>query len=312
VNAGRTVCLALVVSVLAAGGGGISAAAEPKRPEAHGSLSSSLTGDAKRAYEEARVLFKDGDYKRSLEALERAGQLAPDPRLFWNMAACEKKLRHYARAIRDVERYLVGASGLIGEDERREAEQFLAASKAYVGTVTLVSNVDGTEIVIDDELVGTTPLPKPILVDEGEHRARFARSSYRSIERVERVPAGATLHWVVDLELERRDAQRSEGRSSSTTRPPLRIGPLLLAGGGVVLGAIGTGLVIKTVGDASDAERDCGTRCPPSRWEGSRTQQRVGDVMIGVGVAALAGAVVWWLLQPSGSPERVAGVARWP
>src|SRR5687768_7895833 len=151
-------------------------------------LAASLTGEARKAYDEARALYIQGEWAKALSALDRAHRLSSDPRLLWNIAACEKKLGRYASAVRHVERYRSAAATMLSEQEKREADEFVSAAASYVGTVTVVSNVDGTEIFVDDELLGTTPMPKPIVVDEGEHRVRFTRGSFRAVERKESVP----------------------------------------------------------------------------------------------------------------------------
>ncbi len=284
-------------------------------------LGSSLTGEARRAYDEARSFYAQGEFARALDALDRAHRLSSDPRLLWNIAACERKLGRYARAMRQVERYRSAAATLLSESEKREADDFLSAAAAYVGTVDVASNVDGTEIFVDEELLGTTPLPRPIVVDEGEHRLRFARGGYRTVERGERVPAGARLRWVVELEREAATTGPSAPASSAPVRPPIpddavrssrspsRLGPLVLGGSGIVAGGVGTLLVLSAREQANTLEADCGSRCPPARWETEQTKERIGGVLLGVGAAAVVGAIVWWVLQPRVGERTTAGRA---
>ncbi len=294
----------LLVAYLGAAGPSF---AQATKRDAGSALAGSLTGDARKAYDEARAFYNQGEFARALESLERAHKLSADPRLLWNIAACEKKLGRWASAMRHVERYRSAAATMIGDAEKREADEFVSAAAAYVGMVTVASNIDGTEIFVDDELLGTTPLPKPIAVDEGEHRVRFVRGSFRAVERKERVPAGAQLRWVVELEREaappaaappRPPPPTTTVRDAAPTRSPSRLGPILLGVGGALVGGAGTVLVITAHSDAKAIEDDCGTRCPPSRWEGDRTRERIGDVMLGVGAAAVVGAIVWWIVQP--------------
>ena len=285
------------------------AAFAQRRPAGPPTPSDTLTGEAKEAFEEARTLFRKGDFTGSLDALERTQKLSPDPRIFWNMAACEKKLGHYARAVGDVDRYLTSGASILTDDEKREAAQFIAAAKAFVGTVNVISNVDGTQVRVDETLLGTTPLAKPIVVDEGEHRVRFVRSGYKTVERTEQAPAGSDLRWAVEL------APESEAAAStSTATPPLsspsihakapsRLGPLLLGGAGIAVAGAGAIFVGLTLREASKIETECGTTCPPSRWEKYRTMQTAGDVLLGVGGAALLGSAIWWILQPTGPHE---------
>ena len=97
---------------------------------------------------------------------------------------------------------------------------------------------------------------------------------------------------------------------ASPTRSPSRLGPILVGGAGIVLAGTGAVLVGITLGEASTIDSECGTACPPSRWEKYRTLQTAGDVLLIVGGAAVAVGAVWWILQSSpSSPGPRARVA---
>src|SRR5882724_2714841 len=72
------------------------APAAPPAPPGPRPLSESLTGGAKSDYEAARLLYGDGDHAGALVKFQSAFDQSKEPRLLWNMAACEKNLRHYA------------------------------------------------------------------------------------------------------------------------------------------------------------------------------------------------------------------------
>jgi hypothetical protein len=252
------------------------------------------------AVEEARALFKKGDYQGSLDALERAQASKADPRLFWNMAACETKLGHHAKAMAYVERYLGSVTGLT-RDERTAANDFLTAAHAYVGEVTATSNVAGTEVSVDGAVVGTTPFAKPVFIDEGSRHVRFAREGYVTVERDEKVLGGTPMRWAVEL------APVPQSQPASAP-PPSRVGPIALGGAGVLGAGIGGLLVGISLGHASTLHDDCSPACAPSRWEKFRTLQITGDVLIGVGAAAIVGAVVWWVVRSPRVESRSAWV----
>src|SRR5437764_13820664 len=69
-------------------------------------LAETLTGPAKSDYETARLLFTDGDFVGAEIKFKSAYETSHDARLLWNMAACEKSQRHYARAVDLVHKYL--------------------------------------------------------------------------------------------------------------------------------------------------------------------------------------------------------------
>src|SRR5262249_54072136 len=76
--------LLLVVSLVRAAAAG----AAPNHPP----LAQALKGDARVLYDSARELFKAGDYVSAYAKFQRAFELSNDPRLYWNMAACERKV----------------------------------------------------------------------------------------------------------------------------------------------------------------------------------------------------------------------------
>jgi hypothetical protein len=244
--------------------------------------------EAKRLADEARSSFRKGDYRSSLETLERLQKIAPDPRHFWNMAACENKLGHHSKAIADVERYMSATPSLTSE-ETSAATQFLTAARAYVGTVSVTSTVDGTQVTIDGDVVGETPLAQAVILDEGQHRVRFAREKFKTVERVEQVQGGTDARWSVVLEPD---------APPPASRRPSRVIPLALGGGGFALAAAGATFAVITLNKASTLQAECGSTCAPSRWQSFSAMQTVGDVMLVAGGAAIAAAVITWVLQP--------------
>ena len=296
-----------VMAALAVLVASLDAVAQPKKRSPVVPVTEPLSGDAKAALERGRALYAKGDYAGALEALDQAQRLSPDPRLFWNMAACEKKLGHNAKAMGHVERYLASGASVLSEDEKRDATQFLTAARAYVATVAVVGSVDGVEVFVDDELVGTTPFARPILVDQGEHRVRFARAGYRTAERAERAVGGAELRWAVELEPEKTEVLARPASPTTnppnTTASPSRVGPLLLGGVGLATAVAGGVLVALTLNEAGTIEVECGSTCPPSRWEKYRTLQTTGDVLLAVGGTALVVGIVWFVLQPTSRHE---------
>lgn len=275
-----------------------------------GGLETSLHGEARTSYDNARAAFREERYADALALLTRAQELSPDPRLFWNMAACEKKLRHYARAIADVERYLATGGSLLSEKDRKEAGDFVTAARVFVATVTVRGNVEGIVVAIDGEVVGTTPFPRALLVDGGEHEVRYSRAGYKDLVRREAVPQGAELVWAVELEPSRAPASSTPPSPSSppSSSGPSRLGPIVLGGAGLLAAGLGTAGVLVAKGKYDDYRAECGDACAPSRWEGSRTLERASFVVAGVGAAAVVGAVIWFFAQPASASRARVGL----
>jgi hypothetical protein len=282
----RVLCAALLL------GCSLFAQAEPRKA----GLGETLTGPAKAFYERARVRFREGDYAKALELLQEAQAASPDPRLFWNMAACEEKLHHYALAMSLVEKYLATGGPLLGPPEKKDARQFLEAAAVFVGNVVLSGAPEGTKVFIDGELIGTAPFAKPIRVDQGQHRIRLVRTGYRDLERSEAVIGGADQHWAIALEPE----PPRVAVAAPAPRPPpprARLGPLLVGGAGLVVAVAGAALVGVSFQKFSDLDNQCAPICSPSQYGPYQSLQVSGYVLIGAGVAALAAGIVWWSLR---------------
>jgi hypothetical protein len=306
------------------------ASADTSSRGGHPALAQALKGDARVLYDAAREHFRVGDYASAYAKFQRALELSGDPRLNWNIAACERKAKHNANVLRLIERYLHDGEGWLSEDEKKEAARAAAAVRAFVASAEVTSQpTEGVEIYIDDLRVGVTPLDKPVWVDAGVHRVRFAKTGQKPVERTEEIHAGAELRWSVDLDHPTADASpalatastpptpaASDARTGESTPPSptpgRKLGPLVLGGAGLATAIAGGVLVGLTTHQFSVLHDDCGSSCDPARWQGQRTMQTVGDVLLGVGGAALVAGIVWWAFSPSGGFRAKTASAPFP
>jgi hypothetical protein len=167
-------------------------------------LSEALSGDAKTEYDLGRGLYRSGDFAGALVKFQRAFTLSSDPRLLWNMAACEKGLHRYKRVLEDVDKYL--ASAVLSEAEQAEATKFRDAIRALVSDVTLDVSEPGATVSVDDEAIGTTPLSTPVVMGAGLRRIRVSKPGFRDYVKSAEVPGGAPLVLAIPLVREQRDA----------------------------------------------------------------------------------------------------------
>lgn len=151
------------------------AAPSPATP----TLSDSLSGSAKLEYDAAKILYDDGDYQGAYTKLKSAYDAAKDPRLLWNMAACEKNQRHYAAVAKLVERYLAEGGTLLSAADRQDATELVNTVKGFVTDLTLQVDQPGARVFIDEQAVGTSPLPGPLQVDMGARKIRIAKDGFR-------------------------------------------------------------------------------------------------------------------------------------
>jgi hypothetical protein len=140
------------------------ASTEPPKP-----LAETLTGEALAEYESASLLYRDGDYAGAVTKFNHAYDLAHDPRLLWNIAVCEKNLRHYASVQRLVTRYLAEGGAFLTAEDRASAEALLSAIASFVSSLTVNVNPAGAAVIVDGRVVGKSPLPEALNVDMGSH-----------------------------------------------------------------------------------------------------------------------------------------------
>ncbi len=169
------------------------AGAEDAGSRAARPLAESLRGRAKVEYEAARLLFADGDFAGAGVKFKRAHQLSGEPRLLWNMAVCEKELRHYARAAGLVDRYLAQGGARVSAANRRKALETRDALRGFFSAITVSGLPAGAVIFLDSAEIARTPLSGPILVDLGEHRLRVEHASHEPEERRLDVPGSSDM-----------------------------------------------------------------------------------------------------------------------
>jgi hypothetical protein len=203
--------LLLVATVAAMVGLGVkSAEARGKRTRKSSrrieTLADALKGDAKDEYDRAAMIFRAGDFAGALRRYQHAFELQSDPRLLWNMAVCEKQLRHYAKVLPLVAAFLEKAAPLVGVDEKKTAVEFQQAVRALVGEITFTCADPETAVLVDEERIEFA-CTQPIALDAGDHRLRATRSGFKELISTINVPNGGARTITIVL-----DPEPKEGR----------------------------------------------------------------------------------------------------
>lgn len=165
---------------------------EPPAPEGPKPLAESLHGLPKADYVSGRVLFEDGDYAAALIKFQNAYDSTRDPRLLWNVAACEKALRHYARVLKLLERYVREGDALLSEQDRADAASVVSAVQPLVSKLSVTSIPPGADVSIDGQPFGVTPVENE-LIDIGNRRVELRLSGYEDFAQPLAVKGGEAL-----------------------------------------------------------------------------------------------------------------------
>ncbi len=176
-----------------------SAAAQATKPKP---LSQSLTGAAKADFEAAKVLANDGDYAGALIKFQSSYDESKDARVLWNVAFCQKNLRHYSKVAATLKRYLSEGGPLLSATDKKDAQDLIAMIEPFTTRATLRVREEGAQVYVDDELVGTSPLASAQILDIGERKIRVTKDGFRPYERALIVGGGAEVTVDVPLEKE--------------------------------------------------------------------------------------------------------------
>jgi hypothetical protein len=265
-------------------------------------LGRSLHGQAKDAYVAAATLYERGDYPGAEAKYKEAHDLAKDPRLVFDMAACEKQLHKYAHMGALLRQYKEEAGATLSADDRAKVDGVLDALPRFVGTVAVAADPAGATVVVDGEAVGATPLVSSLWLDPGKHTVVVSKEGFESVERPISVSAGTSTTVSIALL-----AQAKAGTASGATPtllpqpvPPIATGgarwsPLVyagfgLAGAGLIAGSV-TGAI--AIGKASSLGGSCENKaCPPSASSDLSTGRTMGNVSTVSFVVAGIGAAV--------------------
>lgn len=171
----------------------------PPAPPPIPSLGDSLTGSAKDEYEAGKVLFLDGDYAGAKLKFDRVYELSNDARVLWNVAAAEKSLRHYSKTVSALKRYLDEGGDKLTEQDRSDATQLIQAMSAFIASVDIGVDQADAEIKVDDEVVGRSPLPGPVTLDQGDRKLRVTKDGFKPYEAVKKISGGEAAKFDVKL-----------------------------------------------------------------------------------------------------------------
>jgi hypothetical protein len=135
--------------------------------------------EAATRFERAIKLYEDTDYTLALAEFERVYELVPDYRVLYNIAQVSTQLGRYARALLTFREYLKQGGASLPADRVSEVQADLATLAGRTASVRIHVNIAGAEVVMDDSVVGVSPLAVALVVDVGEHHIEVRAAGYQ-------------------------------------------------------------------------------------------------------------------------------------
>jgi hypothetical protein len=129
------------------------------------------TDMARARFKEGVGFYDKGQFEQARASFLQAYALKKHPAVLLNLAWSSLKSGHTLEAEHYFKQFLTEGKD-ITDKQRADANDGLNQSHAKLGRID-VAAAAGTEVTVDGDKVGTTPLPDPILVEPGAHTVKF-------------------------------------------------------------------------------------------------------------------------------------------
>lgn len=121
-------------------------------------------------------------YREAIDVYEEAYRVGRNAAVLYNRGRCHEFLGEWPAALEFYERFAAEAS----PDLRArvpDLDGLLATARASVGRLAITSNVSGARIIINDKIVGQTPLANPIALNTGAVRLEIVADEFLPFRR---------------------------------------------------------------------------------------------------------------------------------
>jgi len=318
----RPVLVALTISVVALTRG---AHAEPEAKPPTSAAPTNLppppapnqeaVREAGERYGRGLSLYSEGDYALAVIEFERAYALVSDYRVLYNVGQVRIQLGNYALARTALETYLKEGGDRVSPERQQAVAADLKMIATRTATLSVSVTVDGATISIDDDPVGTSPLPEPLLLDAGSHRVTARKAGFNVAEARLTFAGGDASSTRLELTPEARAAapriivekQYLERSDRSTWLWATWSATGVFAASGITLGALG----LKAANDLEHLR----TSDQTTRSELDSTQRRArtllvaGDILGGAAIVSGGVALYLTLSNRGESPKTNAGLS---
>lgn len=237
-------CLTVSMSLPAVG------SAQPAKPAS--AQSEARTDQARELHVKGAALYEQGQFEKAEAAFLAAWALKQHYQIAANLGACEMKLGRFRDAAEHLAFFLREQPPTGNQDERRRTQTLFDEARAKIGTLTIEVDVAGAEVLIDDVVIGRTPLAGPVFVEPGGRRIVARLSGRADMTRTLLVEAGMEKKVGLSLALVVAPVVVPPVVVVPEKRPlwPVVVSGVLAAGGL----AVGAGLTVAANGRGSAAD----------------------------------------------------------
>ncbi|MBS2014828.1 MAG: PEGA domain-containing protein [Deltaproteobacteria bacterium] len=242
----------IVALALATGSEGRAHADEPAPPPTTEAPVDATTAEARAHHRRGLELYDEGDYRLALVEFQRAYELAKSYKTLFNIGQVYFQLNNYAKARLTLEQYLQEGGSAIPDARRAEVEKDLVTLKARTATLAVRTNVPDAEVIIDDAVLGKTPLDG-VVVNAGELRVRVEKQGFTARVRVVTLAGGDTTTVEIDMNETKPEVVVTQQASSGV---PGGVVASWIVTGILAAGTVGTGIAAVAASSKYDTMRE--------------------------------------------------------
>jgi hypothetical protein len=291
-------------------------------PRAARAQDTSRSAAAQELFDEALKLMDAKKYAEACPKLARSQELAPSGGTLLNLGDCYEKNGQTASAwlaFKDAANRAARAGLKLAEGTANaRAERLEPKLTRLRVSVASGAAVSGLEVKRDTTTLKAAELGLDEPVDPGVHTIVASAPGRKGWSREITITPGAPNVEVSVPALEELPAAPPppppprDDADASQIGATQRLAGMAVAGGGLVIAGVGAVFGFKAISTNNDALEHChdvsGTsHCDPtglSLTDDAKSQALVSTILVGVGVAAIAGGAALYLLAPRGTPAR--------
>lgn len=302
----RTATFTILGVWLGAAAPAFAADAPPAQAAAAEPPSEAAIKEARDHYEAGLALYSDGEFQRAAIEFDRAYELVPNYRALYNIGQVRIQLHNYARAMTALRAYLKEGGDNISADRKKSVADDLEMLSTRTALLTVETNEEGAEIIVDGEVAGTSPLPEPLLLDTGDHRIGARKPGFVPRENSITLASRDTLS--MRIELQKEEASKPvvfvAPTAPATDRTAWIWGTWSATAALAVGAGVTGGLGIKAANELDDKRSTLGTTRDELDSAQSRAQTLLNtSTVLGVG-AVVTGTIALYLTLSKPSPEK--------
>lgn len=172
--------------------------------------------EGKSRFQRGVQLFREGDFRSALVEFQRSYDLSKNFKVLYNIGQTQYELSDYAGALRSFRRYLQEGASEIDAKRRGEVEDDLRKLGDRVATLDIQCNVEGAEVLVDDVVIGRTPLSEGVLVSMGRRKVVVQKDGVVAPARFVDLAGGDRVPVKVEL---------NDARPAPSAAPPVAVAP---------------------------------------------------------------------------------------